>query len=137
MTWEQRFGALAGLDGDEWDVAYERLELEWRAAYTAAFVEIAVARGWRREDAGTWPVGIGDDICPDYRAVCIGCEQEARDASKTRDRRQASTRRGKTMGARRGPPGMGTSSFLRPHTPSPSSILPKILLYTYRDIRIA
>ena len=46
---------------DEWDVAYERLELEWRAAYTAAFVEIAVARGWRREDAGTWPIGIGDE----------------------------------------------------------------------------
>ena len=61
MTWEQRFGALAGLGGDEWDVAYERLELEWRAAYTAAFVEIAVARGWRREDAGTWPLGIGDE----------------------------------------------------------------------------
>ncbi len=31
------------------------------AAYTAAFVEIAVLRGWRREDAGTWPVGIGDE----------------------------------------------------------------------------
>ena len=61
MTWEQRFGALTELDGDEWDVAYERLKLEWRAAYTAAFVEIAVARGWRREDAGTWPVGIGDE----------------------------------------------------------------------------
>ena len=61
MTWEQRFGALTELDGYEWDVAYERLELEWRAAYTAAFVEIAVARGWRREDAGTWPVGIGDE----------------------------------------------------------------------------
>jgi hypothetical protein len=61
MTWAQRFGALAELDGDEWDVAYERLELEWRATYTAAFVEIAVARGWRREDAGTWPVGIGDE----------------------------------------------------------------------------
>ena len=61
MTWQQRFGALTGLDGEEWDVAYERLELEWRAAYTAAFVEIAVARGWRREDAGTWPIGIGDE----------------------------------------------------------------------------
>ena len=61
MTWEQRFGALTELDGDEWDVAYERLELAWRSAYTAAFVEIAVARGWRREDAGTWLVGIGDE----------------------------------------------------------------------------
>jgi hypothetical protein len=30
------------------------------AACTAAFVEIAVFRGWRREDAETWPIGIGD-----------------------------------------------------------------------------
>jgi hypothetical protein len=62
MTWEQRFGALAALDGGEWNVAYRRLEQEWRAAYTTAFVEIAVSRGWRREDAGTWPVGIGDEV---------------------------------------------------------------------------
>jgi hypothetical protein len=34
---------------------------EWLAAYTPAFVEIAVSRGWRREDAETWPVGIGDE----------------------------------------------------------------------------
>ena len=59
MTWEQRFGALTGLDSDEWDVAYERLELEWRSAYTAAFVEIAVARGWRRDVADrNWRRGI-------------------------------------------------------------------------------
>ena len=57
MTWEQRFGALAELDGDGWDVAYARLEQEWRAAYTAAFVEIAISRGWRQEDAGTWRRG--------------------------------------------------------------------------------
>ena len=61
MTWEQRFGALIELDGDEWDAAHKRLEQEWLAAYTAAFVEIAVSRGWRREDAETWPVGIGDE----------------------------------------------------------------------------
>ena len=58
MTWEQRFGALAAFDGEEWDAAHERLEQEWLAAYTAAFVEIAVSRGWRREDATTWPVGL-------------------------------------------------------------------------------
>ena len=52
MTWEQRFGALVALDGDEWDAAHERLEQEWLGAYTAAFVEIAVSRGWRRVDAG-------------------------------------------------------------------------------------
>jgi hypothetical protein len=39
----------------------QRLEQEWLAAYTAAFVEIAVLRGWRRETAETWPVGIGDE----------------------------------------------------------------------------
>jgi len=61
MTWEQRFGALVELDGDEWDAAHKRLEQAWLAAYTAAFVEIAVSRGWRREDAQTWPVGIGDE----------------------------------------------------------------------------
>jgi hypothetical protein len=38
MAWEQRFGALIELDGDEWDAAHKRLEQEWLAAYTAAFV---------------------------------------------------------------------------------------------------
>jgi hypothetical protein len=68
MTWEQRFGALIELGGDEWDAAHERLEQEWLGAYTAAFVEIAVSRGWRREDAETWPVGIGAEAFIDaYR----------------------------------------------------------------------
>jgi hypothetical protein len=33
----------------EWDAAHGRLEQEWLAAYTAAFVEIAISRGWRRD----------------------------------------------------------------------------------------
>ena len=61
MTWEQRFVALIDLNGDEWGAAHERPEQEWLAAYAAAFVEIAVSRGWRRGDAETWPVGIGDE----------------------------------------------------------------------------
>ena len=61
MTWEQRFGALVAFDSDEWDAAHERLEQEWLGAYTAAFIEIAVSRGWRRVDTETWPVGIGDE----------------------------------------------------------------------------
>jgi hypothetical protein len=61
MGWEQRFGALIELAGDEWDAAHKRLEQEWLTAYTAAFVETAVSRGWRRGDAETWPVGIGDE----------------------------------------------------------------------------
>ena len=88
MTWEQRFGALAELDGDRWNVAYERLEMEWRAAYTAAFVEIAVSRGGRGADAGTWPVGIGDEAFIEaylydwdpWRAAAadvVGCEEQS------------------------------------------------------------
>jgi hypothetical protein len=57
MTWEQRFGALIELDGDEWDAAHKRLEQEWLAAYTAAFCEIAVSRG-RRENAETGRSGL-------------------------------------------------------------------------------
>ncbi len=61
MTWEERFSALVELDGAEWDAAHDRLEQDWLATYTAAFFEIAVARGWRRDDAQTWPLGIGDE----------------------------------------------------------------------------
>ena len=61
MTWEERFSALVELDGDEWGAAYEQLERDWTAAYTGAFVQIAMARGWRRHDAETWPIGIGDE----------------------------------------------------------------------------
>ena len=59
MTWEQRFSALAELDGDESDAMREQLEREWLYAYTTAFVEIAISRGWRRENAETWPGEIG------------------------------------------------------------------------------
>jgi hypothetical protein len=30
-------------------------------AYTEAFVEIAVSRGWQRENAETWPPEIADE----------------------------------------------------------------------------
>ena len=85
MIWEQRFGALIELDGDEWDAAHERLEQEWLAAYTAAFVEIGLSRGWRRGEAATWPVGIGGeafieaylydwDPCRAAAADVVACE---------------------------------------------------------------
>jgi hypothetical protein len=74
------------MDGDEWGEGYDRLRQEWLAAYSRAFIEIAVARGWRTEDAITWPIGIGDeafteaylhDWCP-YRSAeadVIDCEE--------------------------------------------------------------
>jgi hypothetical protein len=80
MTSEQRVGALIELDGDEWDAAHKRLEQEWLATYTAAFVEIAVSRGWRRENAQTWPVGIGDEA---YMAGGCGRRCRLRRASVT------------------------------------------------------
>ena len=50
MTWEQRFSALIELNGDAWADEHEQLEQAWLAAYTATFVEIAISRGWRRDD---------------------------------------------------------------------------------------
>jgi hypothetical protein len=47
MGWEQRFGALIELDGDEWDAAHKRLEQEWLAAYTAAFARYRADGGGR------------------------------------------------------------------------------------------
>ena len=57
MTWEQRFGALAAFDGDEWDAAHERLEQEWLAAYTAASGSTLRAwrEGWQSRDAALSP----------------------------------------------------------------------------------
>ena len=86
MTWEQRFGALAAFAGVEWGAAHERLEQEWLAAYTAAFVEIGLSRGWRRGEAATWPVGIGGeafieaylydwDPCRAAAADVVACEE--------------------------------------------------------------
>ena len=84
--WTERFAALANLDGDEWEAGYDRLRQDWLAAYSGAFVDIAVARGWRRGDAITWPIGIGDeafivaylhDWCPRRSAAAdvIACEE--------------------------------------------------------------
>jgi hypothetical protein len=86
VDWAARFAALANLDGNEWEEEYDRLREAWLAAYSGAFVEIAIARGWRREDAITWPIGIGDealieayqhDWCPHCSAEAdvIGCEE--------------------------------------------------------------
>ncbi len=62
--WQGRFDALARLDEEDaeaYDAAHERLEADWRAAYEVAFVATAVARGWTREAAQTWPGEIGAD----------------------------------------------------------------------------
>jgi hypothetical protein len=90
MTWAEQFAALAALDEADdgrWEVEHERLRDAWLTAYAAAFVAVAVSRGWKPEDAATWPAEIADDAYNEaYRhdwdpqrtaaADVIGCEQE-------------------------------------------------------------
>lgn len=61
IDWAARAAAHANMDGDEWDAEEELFRAEWQEAYTAAFVEIAVARGWQRRDAVTWPPEIAGE----------------------------------------------------------------------------
>ena len=86
-TWNDRFSALALLDGDEWEAEHERLKAEWCAAYSEAFVSVAVGRGWQREDAERWPEHIVDEaFIETYKHDCdpqkiaaldvIACEAE-------------------------------------------------------------
>jgi hypothetical protein len=88
IDWKARFAALCELDGDDWDAEHERIEAEWLPAYREAFVSIAVARGWSRENAETWPDQIDreayvecyrHDGCPRRTAEAdvIACEEEA------------------------------------------------------------
>jgi hypothetical protein len=55
VDWAARAARHAEMDGDEWDAEEESFRTDWTTAYAAAFVEIAVSRGWKRDDAETWP----------------------------------------------------------------------------------
>jgi len=44
-----------------WVDAYEQLGREWLAAHIAAFIEIGCRAAGDRDDATTWPIGIGDE----------------------------------------------------------------------------
>ena len=87
-NWKARFTDLADLSGTQWDTAEDRIKQEWEEAYTGAFIRIAVERGWKREDASSWPHEIVDEayIASYYHdndpersaeADVIACEQEA------------------------------------------------------------
>ena len=54
MNWAQQFSALAELDGAEWDALHEQLREAWQEDYAAAFVDVAIGRGWKDEDAASW-----------------------------------------------------------------------------------
>jgi hypothetical protein len=85
--WQARHAALASDDDEEWERLHDAFQADWQAAYTRAFVRIAVDRGWKREDAETWPDELAKeallfadkyDWSPQRtaRADVINCEME-------------------------------------------------------------
>jgi hypothetical protein len=86
IDWAARAAAHAEMDGDEWDAEEGRFREDWKAAYREAFIRIAVSRGWKREDAETWPEHLDDESyieayrlewCPERVAETdvIACEE--------------------------------------------------------------
>ena len=71
--WRARLTEVVAADGDEWDRLNQAFETDWEAAYSAAFVDIAVARGWSRENAESWPEHIVDDAFIDAAPVHEWC----------------------------------------------------------------
>ena len=85
--WAARHAALSAATGDEWDRLNEAFETEWCVAYTAAFIDYAVWRGWSREDAESWPDSLVEEAlftAPDFdydpqaaaKADVVICESE-------------------------------------------------------------
>lgn len=66
-NWPARFAALEAADGEEWDRLDKQIEADWKWEYQAAFLDIAVARGWGRENAETWAGAIVDDAFMEAR----------------------------------------------------------------------
>jgi hypothetical protein len=60
MTWAEEFARLADLDdSEEFYAEHGRLKAIWQEEYAQAFIEIAMSRGWSRENAATWPSELG------------------------------------------------------------------------------
>jgi hypothetical protein len=89
--WSTRRTAVAAADDDDWDRLSEAFDADWKSAYSVAFVEIAVSRGWSRENAESWPgeiageallSAVDNDFCPRRTAEAdvIACELERADA---------------------------------------------------------
>jgi hypothetical protein len=74
-VWLERFAALYEADGEEWDRLHERLEEDWKSAYRAAFVELALRRGWKREHADDW----AGEICGEAFLSASSDQPEPRD----------------------------------------------------------
>jgi len=90
MTWAGDFARLADLDeSEEFYAEHARLRAAWHEEYAQAFIEIAVSRGWSRENAQTWPHELSHQAflesymtdpahCPRKRAEIdvLCCEEE-------------------------------------------------------------
>lgn len=86
--WAARAAAMAEMETDAWDAEEEAFRDDWQSAHQKAFIEIAVSRGWKREDAETWPEHLADEsyirayeygYCPRRVAEVdvIACEEPA------------------------------------------------------------
>jgi hypothetical protein len=84
--WKARQAEVANADGDDWDRLSEKLTEDWQAEYRKAFVEIAIERGWEKENAESWPDQLEDEAvisasehgyCPRKAAEAdvIACEE--------------------------------------------------------------
>ncbi len=89
--WSARRAAVAAADDDDWDRLSGAFDADWKSAYSVAFVENAVSRGWSRDNAESWPGEIAceallsaavHDFCPRRTAEAdvIACELERADA---------------------------------------------------------
>ena len=74
-------------DPGEWKRLSEAYDRDWIAAYTTAFIEFAMSRGWTRQDAESWADDLADEAlvasspgkdCPQSlaHAHVLGCEAE-------------------------------------------------------------
>lgn len=73
--WTARHAAIVAAPDDEWDRLSEAFDADWKAAYSAAFVEAAMARGWSLSDAESWPEHIVDDALIDAASTFGWCPQ--------------------------------------------------------------
>jgi hypothetical protein len=52
---------LSAEEDEDWDDHHAKVKARWQEEYAQAFVEIAVSRGWSRENARTWPHELDED----------------------------------------------------------------------------
>jgi hypothetical protein len=80
-NWMARSAAVSEADDSEWDRLSDAYDLDWKAAYCAAFREIAHARGWKAKDIESgWLDAMPDEALIAYSGRAGFCPREAAEA---------------------------------------------------------